>query len=94
MTILTLKIIEPKTWVHLNPFLDDVREIQVIGFVRGRKPFVDKQNMPRHIFKVEDGWLETEILRFNVADACPIEEMRELFKKLDKRFGIIEVAGD
>ena len=76
MTILTLKITVPKTTVHLNPSLiDNVREIQVIDFVRVRKPFVNKQNMPQHIFKVEDDGSETELIRFNIPDACPIEEM-------------------
>ena len=94
MTILTLNITEPKTSVPLNPSLDDVREIQVIDFVRVRKPFVDKQNMPQHIYKVGDDGLETELLRFNIPDACPIEEMQDLFKMLNKRFFIIEVTGD
>ena len=87
MTILTLKITEPKTMVHLNPFLNDsVREIQVIDFVRVRKPFVDKQNMPQHIYKVRDDGSETEPIRFNVPDACHIEEMQDLFKMLNKLF--------
>ena len=94
MTVLTLKITKPKTSVHLNPSLDDVREIQVIDFVRVRKPFVIKQNMPQHIFKVEDDGSETELFRFNIANACPIEEMQGLIKNLDKRFFIIEVDGD
>ena len=94
MTVLTFKIIEPKFSVHLNPSINHVQEIQVIYFVRVRKPFVRKQNMTWHIFKVEDDGSETELLRFNVPDQCPIEEMQELFNKLDKRFYIIEVAGD
>ena len=68
-----------------------MREIQVIDFVRVTKPFADKQNMPQRIFKVEDDGSETELLRFNVADACPLEEMRELFKKLEKRFEHIHI---
>ena len=32
MTVLTLNISEPKTSVHFNPFIGDVREIQVIDF--------------------------------------------------------------
>ena len=40
MTVLTLKITEPRTTVHLNPSLNDMREIEVIDFVRIRKPFV------------------------------------------------------
>ena len=40
MTVITLNISEPKTSVHLTPSLDDVREIQVLDFVRVRKPFV------------------------------------------------------
>ena len=73
MIILTLKITEPKTSVHFYPSLNDnVREIQVIDFVRVRKTFVNKQNMPQHIFKVEDDGSETELIRFNVPDDCPI----------------------
>ena len=91
---ITLKITEPKTSVHLTPSLDAPREIQVVDFVRVRKPFVNKQNMPQHVFKVEDDGSETELLRFNVADHCPIEEIQDLFKKVNKRFFVIEVAGD
>ena len=95
MTLITLKISEPKTSVHLTPSLDYVREIQVIDFVRVRKPFVNKQNMPQHVYKVEDDGTETELFRFNVADqSLSIEEIQDLFKKVNKRFFIIEVAGD
>ena len=94
MTILTLKITEPKTTVHLSLSLNDnVREIQVIDFVRIRKPFVNKQNMPQHIFKVGDDGTETELIRFKVPGDCPIEEMQDLFKMLNKQFDI-KVDGD
>ena len=33
MTVITLNISEPKTSLHLNPSLDDVREIQVMAVV-------------------------------------------------------------
>ena len=55
---MTLKISEPKTSVHLNPSLDDVREIKVIDFVHVRKPFV-KITEQQKIYKVsDDGLLE------------------------------------
>ena len=63
--------------------MDYVREIQVIGFVRVRKPFINKQNMPQHVYKIEDDGSETKLLRFNVADHCPIEEIQDLFKKVN-----------
>ena len=91
---ITLNINEPKTLVHLNPSMDDVRETQVIDFVRVRKPFVNKQDIPQHVYKVEDDGSETQLLRFNVADHCPIEKIQDLFKKVNKGFFIIEVAGD
>ena len=94
MTVITLNISEPKTSVHLSPSLDYVREIQVIDFVCVRKPFVNKQNMPQHVQKVEDDGSETELLRFNAADYCPIEEIQAFFKKVNKNFHTIEVAGD
>ena len=94
MTVLTLIISEPKTSVHLTPSLEDVREIQVVDFVRVRKPFVRKQDMPQHVFKVEDDGSDTELLRFNVGDHCPIEEIQSSFKRLNKGFGIIDVDGD
>mgnify|MGYP001794371009 CR=1 FL=1 len=40
MSIITLKIKEPKTSVHLNPSLDGMREIQVIDFLRIATPYI------------------------------------------------------
>ena len=91
---ITLKITEPKISVHLNPSLDDVREIQVLDFARVRKPFVNKQDMPQHVYEVEDDGTETEFLRFNVADHCPIEKIQSVFKKVNQGFYITEVTGD
>ena len=44
--------------------------------------------MPQHIYKVTDDGTETELIRFNVPDDCPIEEIVDLFKMLNKRFNI------
>ena len=49
--------------------------------------------MPQHVYKVEDDGSETELLRFNVADHCPMEEIRDLFEKVNKSFFIIQVDG-
>ena len=50
--------------------------------------------MPQHVFKVEDDGSDTELLRFNIADYCPIEEIQSVFKRVDKGFFIIDVDGD
>ena len=91
-----MKITEPKTSVYLTPSLaaPSPREIQIIDFVRIRKPFFNKQNMPQHVYKINDDGTQTELLRFNVADHCPIEEIQTVFKSANKDFSIIEVAED
>ena len=58
---ITLKIIEPKTSVHLNPSLDTAREIQVLDFHRVRKPFIRKQDMPQNVYEIKDDGTETEL---------------------------------
>ena len=85
MTVITLNISEPKTSVHLTPSLDYVREIQVIDFVRIRKPFV-RLTEQQKVYNLTGGE-QVELFGF-------IEDLQQAFTRVSKCINILKSDGD
>ena len=90
MTVLTLNISEPKTSVHLTPSLDDVREIQVIDFVRVRKPFVRLTEQQKVYNLTSD---QVELFGFN-RGVFTIEDLQQAFTRVNKSINILKFDRD
>ena len=88
MTVLTLNIREPKTSVHLTPSLDDVREIQVIDFVRVRKPFV-RLTEQQKVYNLTGGD-QVELFGFN-RGVFTIEDLQQAFTRVNKAIDTLNV---
>ena len=90
MTVITLNITEPKTSVHLNPSLDDVREIQVIDFLRVARPFVILTE-PQRLYNIDDG--EAKLITLGDGDYT-LDVLKRSLKAIDKGIEIIKSNGD
>ena len=90
MTIITLKITEPKTSVHLNPSLDGAREIQIIDFLRIARPYIILTE-PQGLSNMDDG--KAELVSLGDGDYT-LDVLKRSLKTIDKGIKIIESNGD
>ena len=88
MTVLTLKITEPKTTVHLTPSLGAPREIQVIDFVNVGKPLftlTHNEAMQR---------VDTGVTLVIISGTHPLRVLQNSLKEVDMGPEIVESNGD
>ena len=89
---IALNISKPKTSFHLTPSLDDVRETQVVDFVRVQKPFVRLMKSQR-LINMDDGGT-TQINLGDYDGDYTLDVLKNSLKTIDKGIEIIESNGD